>query len=616
MKAGFRYRTVVAVCAAMLVTGVSGFAAAQGNEPALNGSDLRFGAAPAGATANTLTGVLVDVVSSNPEVRAKWSKMQSALEEVNVAQGDYLPQVDVKAGMGYLSRENDGRGSYDTRFARLELTQMLYHGGFVVNEVQRLSHASLVRYYELLDTAQNITLETVKAYLGVRRYRKLVRLARHNYQTHLKIYNQIKDRVQAGVGAIANLQQITGRLALAKSNLMTAGANLHDVRVRYQRLTGHMPPRGLAPAPRMDADIPETSGKAVLQAISENPAFHAALENIKAASAREERAMSAFLPKLDLKAHVGTGNDNVFGENRDEAAVQLVLSMNLFNGGSDVAARDKAQALVMEAKYKRRTQCVNLRQKTLIAYNDIREIMQQLDVLRQHKLSSGRVLEAYRQQFRIGKRTLLDVLDSQNEYFESHRAYVNAQYDLKQAYARTQAATGHLMVIAGIQRGALPTLAEVDGSPLVYNPRAFCKVARDTGFTFAELAGQVAERPVEQPDFVMSGDALFASGKYRLSAAAQQHLQKVLDRINSANDVQGVLVSGYTDSVGSEVYNKQLSEQRARSVARYLAAHGVDSSLIVIRGYGESDPVESNMSVAGRRANRRVEVTLQDKGAA
>lgn len=612
MQNGFRCRTTMTVCVVALLTGVSGMAVAQSNGAPVDGSDLRFAAPPIAPAANTLTGVLVNVVSSNPEVRAKWSKMQSALEEINVAQGDYLPQVDVKAGVGYVSRENDGLGSYDTHFARLELTQMLYHGGFVVNEVERLSHASLVRYYELLDTAQSITLDTVKTYLDVRRYRKLVRLARNNYQTHLKIYNQIKDRVQAGVGALANLQQITGRLALAKSNLMTAGANLHDVRVRYQRLTGNMPPSGLAPVPSMNANIPATSSKAVLQAISENPAFHASLENIKAAKAHEERTMSAFLPKLDVKAHVGTGNDNILGENRDEAAVQLVLSMNLFNGGSDVAARNKAQALVMEAQYKRRTQCVNLRQTTLIAYNDIREITHQLNVLRQHKLSSGRVLKAYRQQFRIGQRTLLDVLDSQNEYFQSQRAFVNAQYDLKQAYARTQAAMGQLMVTTGMQRSALPTLADVDGSPLVYNPEAFCQAARDTGFTFAELAGGVAEKP----DFVMSGDALFAFDKYRLSAAAQQHLQKVLDGINADADFEQVVIAGYTDSVGSQAYNKQLSQKRARSVAQYLVAHGVNSGAVTVRGYGEANPVKSNETAAGRQANRRVEITLRDSGSA
>lgn len=613
----FRKATLV-ICGAMLAAGMSAAAVAQGNNLDLN-SDLRLGPAPANA-ANTLTGVLMGVVRSNPQVLEKWDQVRMALQEVNIAEGGYYPDLDVSAGIGYRSVEDDGRGAFDTEFARLELTQMLYDGGFTVNEVARLSHAALVRYYELLDTAQNVALDTVEAYLGVLRYRQLVDLARGNYQTHEKIYNQIQDRVRAGVGAEANLEQITGRLALAKSNLMTAGTNLHDMIVRYQRLVDSLPPSNLMPAPPMDERIPATSAEAVTRAIENNPAFHAALENIKAAKARKQRTKSAFLPRLDLKAHVGTGSgyDNSFGtgfeQRRDEAAVALVVSMNLFNGGSDVAARNQAQDKIAQGIHKRQVQCVNLRQKTLIAYNDIREIRQQLVVLRQHKISSGQVLTAYQQQFRIGQRTLLDVLDSQNEYFQARRAFVNAQYDLALAYARTQTAMGSLLAVTGVQSNALPTLAEVDGTPLDYKAGAYCPAQQLDGFTFEELLQGAAPEPTEQPDFVMSGDTLFAFDRYSLSAGAKQHLNKVLARIRNGGE-QRIFVAGHTDAVGSADYNQSLSEKRALSVARYLVAQGVDPSLVTARGYGEADPVQSNATAAGRQANRRVEITLEDGNA-
>lgn len=615
MTNGFMRKTTLAMGAAVLAVGVSGFAMAQADTFGSN-SDLRLGAAPANA-ANTLTGVLMGVVSSNPQVLEKWDKVQVALEEVNIAEGGYYPDIDASAGVGYRSVEDDGRGAYDTQFARLELTQMLYDGGFTVNEVERLSHAALVRYYELLNTAQDVALDTVEAYLGVRRYRQLVDLARSNYYTHDKIYNQIQDRVRAGVGAEANLEQITGRLALAKSNLMTAGANLHDMIVRYQRLVDSLPPNDLTPAPPMDERVPATSADAVKRAIENNPAFHAALENINAAKARKERTLSAFLPHLDLKAHVGTGSgyDNSFGtgfeSRRDEAAVALVVSMNLFNGGSDVAARNQAQDKITQGIHKRQVQCVNLRQKTLIAYNSIQEIRQQLAVLRQHKISSGQVLTAYRQQFRIGQRTLLDVLDSQNEYFEAQRAFVNAKYDLKLANARTQTAMGSLLAVTGVRSGTLPTLAEVDGTPLNYEAGAYCPALSLDGFTFEELLNGAVPEPTVEPDFVMSGDTMFAFDEYALSAGAKQHLNKVLARIRNG-EVQRVFVAGYTDSAGSQDYNQRLSEKRALSVARYLVAQGVDSSRVTARGYGEADPVQSNATAAGRQANRRVAITLED----
>ena len=69
-------------------------------------------------------------------------------------------------------------------------------------------------------------------------------------------------------------------------------------------------------------------------------------------------------------------------------------------------------------------------------------------------------------------------------------------------------------------------------------------------------------------------------------------------------------VYGHTDSVGSDAYNQDLSERRARSVADYLATHGVREARLGIRGFGETQPVASNETDAGRAANRRVEIKI------
>lgn len=603
--------TVVAGAACVLsMAGMPGMVFAQGVNQDVS---ARQGTTASSGVANTLTGVLAQAINTNPEILSQWRAMRAAQSEIDVARGGYFPTLDVSAGGGILNRENDGRGSYDTQFARLELTQMLYDGGFTANEVERLTHAARVSYYQLLGAIQNISLDAVRSYLGVRRYRELVALARDNYKAHVDVYERIKARLESGTGTRANLEQITGRLALAKSNLKTAGANLHDVMVRYQRIVGHLPPDNLMPVPTLEERIPARSSQAVVRAIQYNPAFHAAIENIYATQARYDRTMSAFLPRLELQAHVSTNNEDVATYHREEAAAQLVVSMNLFNGGSDTAERDRAWELVKQAKQDRKTQCVNLRQKTLIAYNDIRELAGQLEFLRQHAISSGRVLTAYQQQFRIGRRTLLDVLDAENEYFQARRAYVNAQYDLKLAYARTQAAMGYLMEAVGIQSEKAPSLAEIGAEPLEYEAEAFCPTVGVQGFTMAELIG-TQPQPAQEPDFVLSGNTLFALNEYTLTADAKAHLDKVLRRIRMLDDLQGVFIAGYADSTGTPAINQPLSSHRARSVAQYLIAHGVNPALITTRGYGARNPVKSNASVAGRRANRRVEITLQRAG--
>lgn len=215
--------------------------------------------------------VVRQALVTNPEVKAAWNGLSAAGHDVGVARGNYLPSIDVAAGVGREDRQGDGRGSYDTDFAELRLTQMIYDGFATRSEVERLDRAKLVRYYELLGASENVALEATRAYLDVRRYRELVRLAQDNYADHLRVFSQIEDRVRTGAGRGVDLEQISGRLALAESNLMTEASNLHDVTARYQRIVGSLPAENLAPAPQLDDRLPPSVSEAVNLAFQGNP---------------------------------------------------------------------------------------------------------------------------------------------------------------------------------------------------------------------------------------------------------------------------------------------------------------------------------------------------------
>jgi outer membrane protein OmpA-like peptidoglycan-associated protein len=108
---------------------------------------------------------------------------------------------------------------------------------------------------------------------------------------------------------------------------------------------------------------------------------------------------------------------------------------------------------------------------------------------------------------------------------------------------------------------------------------------------------------------------LFDTGKASLKAGATSNLNKLVAFLNEYSD-RTVLIEGYTDSVGSEDYNQGLSERRADSVKSYLAGQGIGSLRLSAAGKGESDPVASNDSAAGRQQNRRVEVIISNPPAA
>jgi outer membrane protein OmpA-like peptidoglycan-associated protein len=134
----------------------------------------------------------------------------------------------------------------------------------------------------------------------------------------------------------------------------------------------------------------------------------------------------------------------------------------------------------------------------------------------------------------------------------------------------------------------------------------------------AELQRQIdalQAKPTDRGLIVTLGDVLFDTGKASLKAGATSNLNRLVAFLNEYSD-RTVLIEGYTDSVGSEDYNQGLSERRADSVKSYLTGQGIGSIRLSAAGKGESDPVASNDSAAGRQQNRRVEVIISNPPAA
>ncbi len=104
---------------------------------------------------------------------------------------------------------------------------------------------------------------------------------------------------------------------------------------------------------------------------------------------------------------------------------------------------------------------------------------------------------------------------------------------------------------------------------------------------------------------------LFETGSAKLTKSSEESLNKLADALQKQEEIQ-IEVSGYTDSRGSDRFNKALSKRRAQSVVDYLLQQGVSSSRLTATGYGEADPIASNNTVSGRALNRRVELHLSE----
>ncbi|WIM06808.1 MAG: TolC family outer membrane protein [Candidatus Nitricoxidivorans perseverans] len=408
----------------------------------------------AAAQVQTLRDAAQQAVLSHPEVQSRWHAYKAAAEEREVAFGSYLPKVDLTAAAGQEDRNDPNMNrSYSRSSTALTLTQMLYDGFGTRSEVARLDYARRVRLFELQDTSETIALEAARAYLDVLRYRNLVVLAEDNYVRHRSVLEQIQQKVQAGVGRKVDLEQASGRLALAEANLLTETSNLHDVSARFQRLVGAAPGQELAEPPLMIKGLPDGVKAAVETLQRRHPALRAAIENVRSAQAAADVRKAAYQPRVDLRLKSERGSDlnGYIGSHATDTA-EVVLTWNLFNGKSDIArSRQYAEQLNVARDLRDKT-CRDTRQTLSIAYNDILKLREQLGYLDQHQVSIEKARDAYRKQFDIGQRTLLDLLDSENELFQAKRAYANAEYDLGIAHARAQAGIGTLLGALGLSR--------------------------------------------------------------------------------------------------------------------------------------------------------------------
>ncbi|OWY41121.1 agglutination protein [Xenophilus sp. AP218F] len=404
------------------------------------------------AQATTLKDVVEKTILNNPEVKFRFHAFRAATEERGIGTAGYLPTLDLSYGYGREdNKEPRGANLPDVRsqFSRhgwsANLSQNLFQGFQTVNSVKQLEFGQRGKYYEFVDASEQLGLEATRAYLDLLRYRQLLEFAQDSYGVHKGIYDQLEQKVKAGVGRRVDLEQAAGRLALAETNMINESSNLHDVAARFARLAGEEPPKELAPPPALGDKLPKDQDLLAVAAKS-SPAYLAALENLRAASSEVQTRRGAFSPTVDLRARKeSTDNLNGVDGKHDKQMIELVFNINLFRGGADkarlgVAAERRNAALDLRDKA-----CRDLQQTVRIANNDVHKLREQMKYLRQHALSTEKARDAYLKQFDIGQRSLLDVLDSENELFDAKRALANAEFDAQLAQARVLASAGLLL---------------------------------------------------------------------------------------------------------------------------------------------------------------------------
>jgi len=387
--------------------------------------------AVAPAYAQSLSDTVRTAVSSSPRVESMIHNRESIDAEMRRAKGLYLPQLDVRGAIGPEYTENVLTEGTNGQHMRSELgavlAEKLYDGGAIAGQVDHERGRSKSAAYRVRENAEFTGLDAVEAHLDVVRFRKIFQFADDNVKAHQNLLTRVQQRSTGGAGRAADVAQAQSRLDLAVATRDETRGMLEDAEARYLSVVG------TAPAALEDAPVPTgavsndiNAELARLQA--QNPTVKAREADIEAAQGLVEQADARFDPTVSLEVS-GDKNRNVGGfPGRDnEARALLVLRWNLYAGGADIANRQSAYAQVAQAKTDRLQALRDAEQNLRQSQSAYKAATQRIPSLQSSLAHTQQVRDAYDQQYQIGQRTLLDLLDAQNEVFQAQTRLATAE---------------------------------------------------------------------------------------------------------------------------------------------------------------------------------------------
>ncbi len=409
--------------------------------------------------ADTLQQAVARAIQLNPEVREAATHKLTTDQQLREQEAGYLPTLDLSGGYGSQQSNNpNGVASSGSDAevlgrteAALSLNQNLFRGFATKNEVKRFKYTVKSAAYKAGSTAENIGLNVVEQYLDMLRHQQFVQLAQSNLAVCQGVLKAIRKRTEAGVGKRADYEQAEGRVALAQSEVVQQQQALLDTEAAYIRAVGspplHLTPPGAPPQGR----LPASQIGLLHLSMTNNPALKSANADLMAARAEHATSKSKNYPEVDLvlRADRDTNLDGQPGVSNSNLAI-VRGTWNLYNGGADLAKQRETAYQVQEAAETRSRIIWQLEEDARIAWDAWKESARQLPSLKNHETYSLSTFHAYKEQYDIGQRTLLDVLDAQNEYYQASLSYLTAEYTEMFARYHILNITGSLLPYLGV----------------------------------------------------------------------------------------------------------------------------------------------------------------------
>jgi adhesin transport system outer membrane protein len=411
------------------------------------------------SAAQALPEAVRNALRRNPELLGAAANARAAVAGYDQAAAGRWPTLDLRGAGGKEESENpalrfsgsgDNSRTLTRREGSLTLRQNVFDGSQVRSEMERQSFRLDSTRYRLIETGETVALRAVEAYLEALRDEGLVRLAEENVARHEDLLQKTQLRFKSGVGQRADAEQAGARVALARSSLVGARGAADDSAARFNRVVGRYPV-SLSEPPLPTKHLPPSVALAQIAAVDNAYGVHAARAELGAAQAGVRSVRADLLPRFDieLSANRNRDVDGVQGYNNDQMAM-LVMRYNLFRGGADLARIREAMERETIALETYNNALFSTEESVARTWSAMLAARERIGPLEAHARATSQVLEAYRSQFELGRRSLLDLVNAENELFQARSALHNGRTAVQVAEYRLLAAVGALVKALGM----------------------------------------------------------------------------------------------------------------------------------------------------------------------
>ncbi len=391
---------------------------------------------------------VLTAVQRRPEISQSISSLSSQAANIDVAKSQYYPQISGGLGTADLTKGERGR-----QMISLNATQMLYDFGKVKSSVN-IEEARLVEEQaQVLVSMDQIAFEVADAIINIQRYLEITKIAEQQIQGISRIAEIANLRARAGISSQADPIQAQSNLEAAENNLIVQQTQLRQYQQRLRTLLGF-------DVSAMQWDIPDSlvqqAGLYEETDFTRIPSLMLAHAGVEVAKSQKEQAKLSAYPTINVKGSLSQAiNGRNPNNNEDDglySSVMIEATSNFYQGGATRSQTRAASYAEEAARAQVNTAYLDVVDQVRLLREQIENKQRQMTILAQRRATTVRTKELYQEQYKLGTRTVVDLLNAEQAIHSAAQEIETARYDIYAAVVQYIQITGRTRDLYDLNR--------------------------------------------------------------------------------------------------------------------------------------------------------------------